>query len=322
MKSIKKWYLKWYYGYKNFWDELLALWVICYLFDHYPLEILYIEVEDASRFQERLDRHSVIMWDLLSKVKLVEKWHKRDVIKYSILSPGIHKFLWWWEVFAPARGWFHWWRNMLILYRLDFCTHNVTLLGWISKATNRWYQLLYSLTLPRCNTIILREKTSYEYVVNAFKLAKNTFLYHDFWYDIINSQKTSQWVALTTSSISCLSCPYMVVNCNPYIDMSILTDIVVKLTDRQSISTLVYFPWDKEDILFYDHLSLSLPRYTWTLFDWTKYDIWTAIALIRDASCAVWVRLHLLAMCQRIGIPYEYVIYQEKIEKFLATTSP
>lgn len=310
--------MKWYYGYKNFWDELLALGVIRYLFENYPLEILYIEVENIDWFSTRLHRHKSLLWDALSKVKLISKSDKVSIIKHSIFATATHLFLWWGEVFTPARWRFHGWRNLYILYRNSFIRHNVTLLWWVSKAKNRSFKLLYRLTLSNCDKIILREPTSYDYVVSNYAFKERVLLYQDFWHALIDSLHVSKLTDNNTPSKTRPLCPYLVVNTNPHIDMSILTEKLSTLTQDTNIDTIVYFPWDKVDTVYYDVLSTSFSTYNWTLFDWTKYDILTIIDLFQHATHWLWVRLHVLSMFQRFWIPYDFVVYQEKISKFLA----
>lgn len=317
-KLITQGYLKWYYGYKNFWDELLALWVIRYLFANYPLQKLYIEVENIDWFSTWLHRHSSLLWDVLSKVELIAKSDKVSVIRHSILNPTVHLFLGWGEVFTPARGWFHGWWNLYILYWFSFIRHRVTLLWWVSKAKNRSFKLLYRLTLSSCDKIILREPTSYEYVVTNYTSKDKVLLYQDFWHAFIDSLDMSKLTENTGTSKTRPLCPYLVVNTNPHIDMSILTEKLSILTQETNIDTIVYFPWDKVDTMFYNQLSTLFSTYKWTLFDWTKYDIFAIIDLFKHTRHWLGVRLHVLSMFQRFWIPYDYVIYQEKISKFLA----
>lgn len=235
-----------------------------------------------------------------------------------MLSRDTHLFLGWGEVFTPARWWFHWGWNLYILYWFSFIRHRVTLLGWISKANNRQFKLLYRLTLSNCDKIILREPTSYEYVITTYGLKDKTLLYQDFWHALIDSLDLSKMTENNMPSKTRPLCQYLVVNTNPHIDMSTLTTKLSILTWQTDIDTVVYFPGDKVDIMFYDTLSTLFSTYNWTLFDWTKYDIWTIIDLFQHATHWLWVRLHVLSMFQRFWIPYDYVVYQEKISKFLA----
>lgn len=321
MKEIHKWYLKWYYGYKNFWDELLALGVIKYLFAKNPLKVLYIEVDDVDRFLTRLHRHEYYLWDILCKLKLVSKHRKLEVIRYSLLSPDIHIFLWGGEVFTPARGWFHWWRNMFILYHMQFFRGNVTILWWISVATTWRCKLLYSLTLRRARLLILREQYSYDYVVNTYDLRYKAVLYHDFWYDVVDSLRLSILTEKDMASKTWLLCPYLLVNANPYVDMSILTKLVSTLTNARVSTSVVYFPCAQEDIALFEVFVANNVDTIVTLFDWTKHDMLTVISVYKYAYRGVWIRLHFLAMLYWMGVGYDYVVYQEKVEKFFKNVS-
>lgn len=53
-------YLKGYFGYKNFGDELLLLGVIPWVFTHTSVNFLSIEAEDVSRLQDWLVRHETL----------------------------------------------------------------------------------------------------------------------------------------------------------------------------------------------------------------------------------------------------------------------
>ena len=308
-----------------------------------------------------LQRHKSYLWDTLCKVKLIAKSDKLNVISLSILSPNVHLFLWWWEIFAPARGRFYGWWNMLILYFWKFWTKKVTLLGWIWHATSRTFGLLYRLTLPFAQKIILRDQNSYEYLVKSYNLTKTAILYHDFAYDVLSDDDIlCQGLSTSTRgnlvSKTWLHCPYLLVNTNPYVDMSMLTEKLTILTQKYSSHAFVYFPCWVEDKPLFDRLTdgdidrevdnisteygqkqvdIMLPNVDkididrggksdinlstrWTMFEWTEHDIPAIIALSSQATYALGVRLHFIALMTWLGVPCDYVIYQEKIEKFLA----
>jgi len=318
MQKKTIWYLKGYYGYKNFGDELLWLGVIRYLFTHYPLEKLYIEVDDPDWFWSWLDRHQSLVWEYLCKVKLVSKHDKYNVVRLSILTKDVHIFLWGWEVLCPARWWFHGGWNIGILYAIQFLRRNVTLLWWVSKAKNTLFKALYSFVLSRCDKIVLRDPQSYKYVVSNYVFDGSTLLYHDFWLDIVDSLLLSDQTSKTTMSKTCPSCPYMICNSTQYVDSSWLTDVVRSLTQKYGLSSVVYFCWERPDKRFWDDLSLYLWWQLLTHFDRTESTLFDVFCLFRGASCGVAVRLHVIAMLARLGIPFEYIVYQEKVEKFLA----
>ena len=54
-------YLKGYYGYKNFGDELLLFGVIKEIFSRYPVEHLVIEVGNRLWMKKRIERNKKII---------------------------------------------------------------------------------------------------------------------------------------------------------------------------------------------------------------------------------------------------------------------
>ena len=70
-------------------------------------------------------------------------------------------------------------------------------------------------------------------------------------------------------------------------------------------------------MLLFKNMSTSIRHNKLTLFDWTKHDIFAIIDLFKHASYGLGVRLHVLSMFKRLRIPFDYVVYQEKIVKFL-----
>ena len=59
-------YLKGYYGYKNFGDELLLFGVIEEIFSRYKVEELIIEVGNTDRMQERQKKNQNFLNDFYS----------------------------------------------------------------------------------------------------------------------------------------------------------------------------------------------------------------------------------------------------------------
>lgn len=74
MKKPTEGFLKCYYGYKNFGDEILAFGVINWIFANYPsLQKLYIEVGDKSRFDHWLAQNSHYLDVDICKLETIQK---------------------------------------------------------------------------------------------------------------------------------------------------------------------------------------------------------------------------------------------------------
>ncbi len=81
MRDPKEGYLKCYYGYKNFGDEILVFGVINRIFAHYPtIEKLYIEVGDKKRFDGRIDKNRHYLDIDLCKLESIQKNNYKKII--------------------------------------------------------------------------------------------------------------------------------------------------------------------------------------------------------------------------------------------------
>jgi polysaccharide pyruvyl transferase WcaK-like protein len=273
-------------------------------------------VEDAQRFQTRLDRHSHHFWKILSKLELIEKRHRFRVARFLWFSPRIHKFIWGGEVFAPARGWFHGGGNLFFLLLPSLLRHNVTLLGWFSRATRYFDRFVHYMTFKLCLQCVCREKISYKYVVNNIGSADKVVLHQDFAKTVVDSRDLSILPQKELTSITWLLCPYILVNANPYVDIYWLIELVKNEVDHVWVSRIVYFAWDKEDIELFDVLVDSFWQENVTVFDWTQYDVYTTMSVVSHASVVIAIRLHIIATAHRLRVPLRHIVYQEKIEKF------
>lgn len=278
-------------------------------------------MENVERFQERLERHSALLWDLLCKVELVAKSDRLTVIRFLWFSPHVHLFVGWGEVLAPARGRFHGGGNLALLLFPALLMKRVTLLGGFSRAQSMLDKGVHRLTLKWCVNCVCREHISYEYVVSTYRSHKPTLLYHDFALDIVDSLKLSILTQKDLISITWRQCPYLVVNATPYIDIDELTDLVKSVLVETGLKHVVYVPWDIEDKPILALLRDRLWHVEWTQFDWTQHDILMSMSTIQRATKVVAVRLHLIATARRLDTPYAYLVYQEKITKFLNSQS-
>lgn len=76
-------YLKCYYGYQNFGDEILAFGVINRIFSTYPhMKKLYIEVGNKARFDTRLDTNRHYLDIDLCKLETIQKDNIWKVIRF------------------------------------------------------------------------------------------------------------------------------------------------------------------------------------------------------------------------------------------------
>jgi len=189
-------YLRGYYGYKNFGDELLFFWVVRRLFTKYPLTKLFVEVGNTWWMEDRVREN--YQWLLTEKelknIKFVNaKQHKYKFITHLINFLGFwkykktFKFFGWWEVLSDERPFPHDGRNIPLLFNYSVQKRQFVLLGGIGKYGRSRTEILYRHLLPKAEKIVVRDRDS---LVIAKKMnPENTVLHQDFAQEIIENSK-------------------------------------------------------------------------------------------------------------------------------------
>ena len=186
-------YLRGYYGYKNFGDELLFFGVIQHIIDTYPIDKLYVEVEDENWMHHWMVQNAEFCLEnaqfYIGKVHFVENAPKRNKrMHYLKIAIGktpykrMYKFLGGGEVLTDERKSPHDGRNLLLLFPYNMRKKTFTLLGGIAPAKKTKTHLLYRLLIPRAKSLIMRDGDS---VVLAQKYTDKAMLHEDFALPII-----------------------------------------------------------------------------------------------------------------------------------------
>ena len=90
-----KGYLRGYYGYKNFGDELLFFGVAKQLFGQYPLTKLFVEVGDTVRMEDRIRENyqGILTEKQLKNIKIINgKQHNYKIITHIMNFLGLGKY--------------------------------------------------------------------------------------------------------------------------------------------------------------------------------------------------------------------------------------
>lgn len=313
MNWPKQWYLKCYYWYKNFWDEILGLGVINRIFTEYPtIEKLYIEVGNKTRFDSRLDKNSHYLDVNLCKVETIQKNNYLKILRKWLCNPKALKFLWGGELFTEARGWFHGWRNYALLFWMDFRRKNVVMLGGFGTPTTLWLKKLYKLTVKNCQKVVVRESKSYEVIAwylwnSSVKLVKHD----DFSTDVVKRWQKRQ----NTDKSSIEGQNILLINLTPYRQSKTVMDWLQLSVDVWWHCQHVFFPCWQEDVDMLWQLMVISP---WIVaYYWWFYDVDTILTYMSTVSGAVWSRLHFLFILHLLGVKASPIVYQEKITKFL-----
>lgn len=291
-------YLKGYYGYKNFGDELLLLWLLPWLFARYTIEKLYIECDDVVRLENRLQRHDDLVGNLLEKIEVVPK-------KNTIFLQQNIKIFGGGEVFTDARPFPYNGRNYLLWFFWTILKKKFHVVGGIGTIKKKSTKLLYRFLLGRARSITVRDATS---GTVAKYFSTRVHLYHDFALDVLEKLKP------TISSTD--RAPYHIINVNPYIRNEQTKEHIRNLSEKYPHDEFRYIPGEMEsDQLYVSEIRAIIP--TLQLYDRTTYHIHDSVSFLAWAGESIAARLHVLICLHEFSVPYVPLVYQEKISKLL-----
>ncbi len=339
-------YLKWLYGYKNFGDELLFLWVLERIFKNNPIEELVVEAGDPERLQRWLNQNynPFLNPDWKKKIHIVgiqqHKSRKKTHIM-NMLGRGKYKkyfkFFWGGEVLNEERPSPHDGRNLVLLYRHSLKHKNFALLWGLGPYKKKKTQRLYKYILPRAQTIVTREKYSYAVAQHILdkkgKSKKNLYLYQDFSLSVL--QKAAHMLAketegevlidtmlkeenpeIGTREVDTTGKGYVLININSYIFNKKSMERIQDFCTTYSHCQKIYFPCDMtNDIKYFESIKKVVPNLV--LFDRTKHSLIETLRLFYNAKSWLGARLHFLYPLKAYNRPLEALVYKEKIKKLI-----
>jgi len=169
---------------------------------------------------------------------------------------------------------------------------------------------LRKLLLSHTDHVIVREKHSYDVALH-FTQKDHITLYHDFALDILTTLPD-------VSHREAQSIPQVLLNINPYIRSAETKEKLRQIAKTHRGESFRFFPAEYGvDDRYLDELKQLFPNIQ--LFDWQNMHIDQIVKQISTFSFGVAARLHVLVLLRFLQIPFEPLIYQEKITTFLQT---
>lgn len=306
-------YLRGYYGYRNFGDELLFFGVAKRLFAKYPLTKLFIEVGDKSWMEDRIwENYQWLLTEKqLSSLKLVNaKQHKYKFIThlFNFLGFGKHKktfkFFGGGEVLSDERPFPHDGWNLPILFNYSVRKGQFVLLGGIGKSKKWRTEVLYRQLLPKAEKIIVRDRES---LAIAKKFNTETILHEDFAQEIVQSIKHHS---------SNIKQNYILININKQSVDRYNIDKIAQFCQNYPDHKKIFFPCDMNDD---KHCFTSIKKHISGLemYDRTKHSLTESLSLFYHADGGIWARLHFLLPLKLYGKPIVAIPYADKINKLI-----
>lgn len=307
-----KLYVKWFYWYKNFWDEVLFFGLLNYLQEKYNPENFTIEVGDIARIQERIKQNAEFLdkW-ILDKIDFVENTEisKRFTQFLSFLWINRYKKYFkvfgWGEVLDENRKFPHDWWNLWILHRFCIRKWKFILVWWIWTDKQKKTQILCKTLFSHAKEIICREATSVERVKKYW--IENVIKYQDFSKTVFEKKDCAKlkWKKVVLINIS-----------PKYFNEKNIEKIKKFIENYYSDYKKIYFPADINfDKTYYSEIRKHIPDLQ--IYDWTKHKLQETIELFQDCEWWIWSRLHFLYPLKLFGKHFESLSDSDKVKKMI-----
>ncbi len=331
-------YLKGFYGYKNFWDEVLLFWLLNYLQSEYNPDEIVIEVWDIGRIQNRFAKNKEFLKEwILDKIDFVENKEISKRFSQILSFFWINKYKKYfkvfggWEVLDESRSFPHDGRNLVLLHHYSIRKWNFILAGWIWTKEKFRTKSLFKYIIHRAKKIVCREKISGERAVSGW--CKNVVCYEDFSKEIFkDSSPCLQWHSRVILNETKWSEESINVNkdsslCSEWQKKNILINISPKYFDETNMEKIKKFVWKYDDnlrkIFFPADINIDKELFAKVrkivpnleIYDWTKHSLKDSIQLF--TSCVWWIgsRLHFLYPLQTFGKDFESISDSDKVKK-------
>lgn len=317
-------YLKGYYGYQNFWDELLLFGMIEEIFSRYQVEHLVIEVWNKERLSSRIeknkdfilsyyesrnsivDREKISFFEPHTFFKTKKSWFLSKRNQYFQIFLGNHpyrryfKIFWGGEVIDESRSFPHNGRNLLLLYFRTIWKNNFALFWGLGSQNFFWTRRLTKFFSQRANFLYMRDASSYQIAL--------LYRHNESWIQLWDDFSKNILTYFLNAHIPNNKEQKILLNLSPSFENTFLTLLQENIQDKE----VVFFPCDMN----YDIASfyVILPENTISIFDRRNYTISEILSLFHSASYALGSRLHFLYCCKVFGIPYIILSQSRKLE--------
>lgn len=308
------WLLKWFYGYKNFWDEILFFWLVNWLHEKYSLDTLVVEAGDIHRMNHWIRENKSFLWPVLDRLEIVPiDEYKRKYIHHIFNMLGLWKyksymkFFGGGEVLDEQRRFPHDGRNLALLYNHSIRKKKFVLIWGLGTTKKRWTKILQKYLLPRAQQILCREQTSYHRALQY--ISKNHVqLVSDFSYPVLQEAKKYITQPLIQDE-------YILININPQTYNQDAVEQIQNFIKEYKVRSIFFPGHISEDKVYYTQLKKHIPDLE--IYDWTKHTLLETLALFLHAKAGIWARLHFLYPLKVYEIPYESIGSTDKIQKLI-----
>ena len=310
--------IKWYYWYKNLWDELIIFSLLNRADERFNPNKISIECGDEKRFENWIIEHKdfLIPW-IVKKLNFLPKPNWKEKMKICLwMRRNLYDFiiLWGWEVIDESRNFLYRWWNLFFQYRWSIKQWITAIVGGLGTNKKLWTSFLQNFLVKNSNIIILRDQ-------NSFKLTKEILEQNwqnwedkaEYDWDLTLSLLEETKEIFTKEKIKSKRDSYYLVNFSPLCDKEKSFKLIRKFADSHKKLQPIYIGCNKsEDEKFFKDILEVLPNCE--MFDWTQANIAETLKLFYFAEWGIWARLHFLYILKFFGKEFIQLHNSHKIQ--------
>ncbi len=310
--------IKWYYGYKNLWDELIIFSLLNRADERFSPDKISIECWNKKRLEDWILKHKdfLIPWiikklNFLPKPNWKEKiqiclWMKRNLYDFIILG--------WWEVVDESRSFLYRGWNLFFQYKRSIKQWITAIVGWLGTNKKWGTSFLQKFLVKNANIIILRDQ-------NSFGLTKKILSQNwqnreekaEYDWDLTLSLLEETKEIFTEEKIKSKRNPYYLINFSPLCNKEKSLKLIRKFADSHKEFQPIYIACNKsEDENFFKDVQEILPNCE--IFDWTQANITEILKLFYFAKGGIWARLHFLYILKFFNKEFVQIHNSNKIQ--------
>lgn len=316
--------IKWYYGYKNFGDEVILLSLLRWVEQALHPEQIFISAGNKDRLEHRIISHKkLVPTGILDKIEVLEKSKAIDHVRNICWINQNWDFIVFWggQVVDEERKFPHDGRNLPLLYKRYINTGKFALIGGLGTQNKEGTALLHKILLERAKIVLLREHFSTGIAEKILNVS--------------SSDKTLQNEAETypkkLKMVGDLSIPilkeflnnaekqqpphdpYVLINLSPAVDLNTSIKKIKIFLTKYPKAHPIFFPAHlSEDLPLGKRLQEDIPSLE--IIDWTSMGLDQALKLFYFAEAGIGERLHFLSTLKLFEKEYEVLEMSHKIQ--------
>ena len=290
--------IKWYYGYKNLWDELIIFSLLNRADERFNPDKISIECWDEKWLEDWIIKHKafLIPW-IIDKLHFLPRPNWKEKIQICLwMKRNLYDFiiLWWWEVVDESRDFLHRWWNLFFQYRRSIKKWITAIVGWLWTNKKLGTKFLQNFLVKNSNIIILRDQNSFEITKNILEECwQNIEEKAEYDWDLTLSLLEEAKDIFKQQKVKSERDPYFLVNLSPLCDKEKSLKLIKKFSDSHKNTQPIYISCNKnEDESFFKDVQEVLPNCEY--FDRTQANISEILKLFYFAKWWIGARLHFL----------------------------